>query len=137
MSQLRRLWIFVFIALAIGIIVIKGSVRYEIRTNGEEYFVGETVHASFVIVNGLPFPVPTSAIIKINFGCTLNGKPIGAGYSAHITPTGRTIFLKPGEEVWLTPVKILADEPGKLKICVRIEGPDRENTYAKIVTIKP
>ncbi|MDH5199546.1 MAG: hypothetical protein OEW93_01560 [Candidatus Bathyarchaeota archaeon] len=123
--------------MAIGIIMIKGNVRYEIRTDREEYFVGETVHASFVIVNGLPFPVPTSAITKIDFGCTLNGKPTGAGYSAHITPTGRTIFLKPGEETWLTPVKIFANEPGELKIYVRVEGPDRESTYTKTVTIKP
>ena len=79
MSQLRRLWIFVFIALAIGITVIKGNVRYEIRTDREEYFVGETVYASFVIVNGLPFQVPTSAITYMDFGCTLNGKPIEAG----------------------------------------------------------
>ena len=136
MSQLRRLWIFVFIALAIGITVIKGNVRYEIRTDREEYFVGETVYASFVIVNGLPFQVPTSAITYMDFGCTLNGRSIGAGYSVHITPTG-PIFLKPGEEAWLTPVKILADEPGELKICVRIEGPDRESTYTKTVTINP
>ncbi len=137
MSQLRRLWIFVFIALAIGIIVIKGNVRYEIRTDREEYSVGETVHASFVIVNGLPFPVPASAITFMDLGCTLNGKSTGAGYSAHITPTGRTIFLKPGEETWLTPVKIFTNEPGELKIYVRVEGPDRESTYTKTVTIKP
>jgi hypothetical protein len=123
--------------LAIGITVIKGNVRYEIRTDREEYFVGETVHASFVIVNGLPFQVPTSAIIKIDFGCTLNGKPTGAGYSAHITPTGRTIFLKPGEETWLTPVKIFANEPGELKIYIRVEGPDHESTYTITVTINP
>ena len=134
---MRRLWIFIFIALAICIIVINGNVRYEIRTDREEYFVGETVHASFVIVNGLPFPVPTSAITYMDFGCAINGRPTGAGYSAHITPAGRTIFLKPGEDTWLTPVKIFANEPGELKICVRIEGPDRENTYTKIVTIKP
>jgi hypothetical protein len=137
MSQLRRLWIFVFIALAIGIIVIKGSVRYEIRTDKEEYFVGETVHASFVTVNGLPFPLPISAITYMDFRCTLNGKPIGAGYSVHITPTGRTIFLKPGEETWLTLVKIFAGEPGELKICVRVEGPDRERTYTKTLTVYP
>jgi len=137
MSQLRRLWIFVFVALAIGITVIKGNVRYEIRTDKEEYSVGETVHASFVIVNRLPFPVPTSAITFMDFGCTLNGKPTGAGHSAHITPTGRTIFLKPGEEALLTPVKIFANESGELKIYVRIEGPDRESTYTKTVTINP
>jgi hypothetical protein len=122
MSQLRRLWIFAFIALAIGIIVLNVNVRYEIRTDKEEYSAGETVHASFVIVNGLPFPVPASAITFMDFGCTLNGRPTGAGYSVHITPTGRTIFLKPGEEAWMTPVKILAGEPGELKICVRIEA---------------
>ena len=82
MSQLRKLWIFVFAILAIGFIVIRGNVRYEIRTDKEEYFVGETVHASFVIVNGLPFPVPTSAITYMDLGCTLNGKPTGAGHSA-------------------------------------------------------
>ena len=137
MSQLRRLWIFVFVALAIGIIVIKGNVRYEIRTDREEYFVGETVHASFVIVNWLPFQVPTSAITYMDFGCTLNGRPTGAGYSADITTTGRTIFLKPGEQTWLTPVKIFAGEPSELKICIRIEDPDRETTYTKTVTINP
>ena len=136
MSQLRRLDIHIH-RLGIGIIAIKGNVRYEIRTDREEYFVGETVHASFVIVNGLPFPVPTSAITFMDFGCTLNEEPTGAGQSAHITPTGRTIFLKPGEEAWLTPVKIFSNEPGELKISVRVEGLDRESTYTKKVTISP
>ncbi len=137
MSQLRRLWILTFIALAIGIILIKLSVRYEIRTDKEEYSVGETVHVSFVIVNGLPFPLLTSAITYMDLECTLNGKPIGVGHGVHITPTGRMVFLESGEVAWLTPFKIFVYEPGDLKIRVRVEGPDREGTYTKTLTINP
>ncbi len=137
MSQLRKLWVLIFVSLAISVIVIKGNLRYVIRTDKEEYLVGEAVHMSFVIVNGLPFPLPTSAITYIDLEYTLNGKPIGASHGVHITPTGRTIFLEPGEVSWLTPLKIFASEPGELKIRIRVEGPDREGTYTKTLTINP
>ena len=98
---------------------------------------GEKVTAFFVMVNGLPIPVPVSAVTSMDFGFTLNGEPSGVVKSAQITPAGGLLFLEPGEVAWLTPMKITPEEQGELVVYVEIESPDGyEKTYSKTVTIR-
>ena len=123
--------------LLVVLVVVDGSVNYETRTDEDEYVVGEKVTASFVMVNGLPIPVPVSAVARIDFGFILDGEPTGAVDSAHLTPAGGMMLLEPGEVAGLNPIKITLEEPGELVVYLEIESPDgHEKTYSKTVTIR-
>ena len=102
--------------LLVVLVVVDGSVNNEMRTDEDEYVVGEKVTASFVVVNRLPIPVPMPAVTSMDFGFTLDGEPIGAIDSAQITPAGGLLFLEPGEVAWLNPIKITPEEPGELVV---------------------
>jgi hypothetical protein len=135
--RLRKLWFPGFVLLLVALVVVDGSVNVEMRTDEDEYAVGEAVTTSFVVVNKLPIPVPVSAVARIDFGFILDGEPTGAVESAHLTPAGGMMLLEPGGVAWLNPMKITSEEPGELVVYVEIESPDGyEKTYSKTVTIR-
>ena len=124
------------LSLIVFVVVANQMVGFRIETDRKTCFVGMNVTASIIRFNDLPFPVPQSAITRVEFGCTLNGEWLCCGYSAYLTPTGSIYFMPSGSEVWLEPITVTPQINGTLVFTARI-GMDQLTTYEKQVRVFP
>jgi hypothetical protein len=140
MNGLRRLLgilpVIACLLLVVFVVTANQMVGFRIETDRDTCFVGENVTASIVHFNDLPFPVPQSAVTRVEFGCTLNGEPLDAGYLAHLTPSGDIYLMPPGSEVWLFPITVAPQVNGTLIFTARI-GMEQLTTYEKQVIVFP
>ena len=138
MNNLRRslayLPVIVCLLLVVFIVSANQMVGFRIETDRDNCFVGENVTASIVSFNDLPFPAPQSAITRVEFGCTLNGESLRAGYSAYLTPAGSMYLMPPGSMVWLDPITVTPQVNGTLVFTARIDM-EQLTTYEKQVRV--
>mgnify|MGYP001104371455 CR=1 FL=1 len=138
MNDFRRisthLPIIACLLLVVFVAITKQMVGFRIETDRDTCFIGENVTASIIHFNNLPFPVPQEALTRLEFGCTLNGKPLDAGYSAHLSPTGPIYLMPPGSKVWLFPIIVAPQVNGTLVFTARI-GMEQLTTYEKQVRV--
>jgi len=140
MNGLRRILAFLpviaCLLLVVFVVAANQRVGFRIETDRDTCFVGQNVTASMVRFNDLPFPVPRSAITRVEFGCTLNGEPLRAGYLAFLSPTGSIYFMPSGSMVWLDPITVTPQVNGTLVFTARI-GMEQLTTYEKQVRVFP
>lgn len=140
MNGLRRLLAYLpviaCLLLIVFVVVANQMVGFRIETDRDTCFVGENVTASIVRFNDLPFPVPQSAITRVEFGCTLNGEWLRGGYSAYLSPLGSMYLMPPGSEVWMLPITVTPQVNGTLVFTARI-GMEQLTTYEKRVRVLP
>ena len=122
---------------AILLAVLSGQfIGYRIETDKDACMVGENITASIVHFNNLPFPFPESGATTMEFGCTLNGEPLDAGYAAKISPIGDIHLMPPGSNTWPFPITVAPKTNGTLVFTFRI-GRESMATYEKTVNVNP
>lgn len=107
-----------------GIPVTLNILRLEIVTDKEEYRLGETINATFYIVNHLPFPVRVPSYSRVDVEGYSEGELPKTGVGIHVTPVATNIYIPARSKHKIDEYPFKPTLEGKFNIKVEIEGPN-------------
>jgi len=107
--------------------------RLEIVTEKTEYRLGETINATFNIVNDYPFKVKITPFVEYTYSGNSDAEPDKVFVDVYITPEkGATILIPPGAKFTFERASFKPTLTGRFTIRVEVAG--RSASLTLVVT---